>query len=667
MCDLMGDKLTIRELVNKLNKATAAYDKSTPIMTDKEWDDLYFELKEREKSEGIIYPDSPTQIIYFENLSKLKKVVHNHPMLSLAKTKSIDDVEKFVGGRPCLVMLKLDGLTISLRYLYGELVSAETRGNGEVGEDVTHNARVIPSIPKTIPTKEQEVIVDGELICEIPTFQAKFADKYKNPRNYAAGAIRRLDARENEDSGLTFVAWDWINGKYDLLSDNIGQLTEWGFRTVPATFYPVPDYYWSGDQEEITFENYIERAKQYTSYPIDGIVIKYNDVKYYQSLGATEHHFNGGLAYKFYDEEYETTLEDIDYDVSRNGILTPVAVFKPIDIDGSMVERASLHNMSVMEEVLGTPYYGERIWVYKANMIIPQISKADKRTYPEILKANGCVLGDNHEYGVACPVCGWGTAIKTSDTGVKILYCTNPECQGRLAQKIDYYCGKKGLDIKGISRATIEKLIDWGWINELSDIYKLESHKIEWKSKPGFGEASVNKIINAINTEGKHTTLESFISALGIPLVGKAVAKELCKHYTTWDDFMDAVDANADWSVFEGIGPEISKAINNFDFTEALEISKMIHISQVEQVVVNNNNSISGKTFVVTGKLNSFKNRDELKADIEKLGGKVASAISAKTDYLINNDINSTSSKNVQAKKQGIPIITEADYLKMKA
>ena len=656
----MGDKLTLRELIDKLNEATIEYDKGTPILSDKEWDDLYFELQEREKFEGIIYPDSPTQKVYFETVSKLKKVTHNHPMLSLAKTKSIDEVKRFIGDKQCLLMMKLDGLTISLRYVNGELVSAETRGNGAEGEDVLHNAKVIPSIPKTIPT-EEEIIVDGEMICDTETFQSKFADKYKNPRNYAAGAIRRLDANENKDSGLTFVAWDWINGKYSTLSDNLIQLHEWGFRTVPATFSVSESY-----KEEITLEEQIEIARKYTSYPIDGVVIKYNDVKYYQSLGATEHHFNGGLAYKFYDEEYETKLLDIDYDVSRNGILTPVAVFEPVVIDGSVVERASLHNMSIMEEVLGTPYHEEKIWVYKANMIIPQISKANKKTYPEILKANGCVLGDNHEYGIACPVCGHATAIKTSDTGVKILYCTNPGCAGKLAQKIDYYCSKKGLDIKGLSRATIEKLIDWGWVENISDIYRLHAHQMEWMEKPGFGKASVFKILDAINNSRNDVDLSSFIAALGIPLVGRAVAKELCKYYSTWDEFRAAV--SGDWTVFDGIGPEISKAINSFDFVEADYIaSEFLYFKEAEQTIVNNNNNISGKTFVVTGKLNSFKNRDELKADIEKLGGKVASAISAKTDYLINNDINSTSSKNVQAKKQGIPIITEDEYLKMKA
>ena len=653
----MGDKLTIRELIDKLNNLTKAYDEGKPLVSDKEWDDLYFELEEREKNEGIIYPDSPTQKVYFETVSKLEKVTHNHPMLSLAKTKDINEVEKFIGDKGCLLMLKLDGLTISLRYLNGKLVSAETRGNGIEGENVLHNAKIVSSIPKTIPTKE-EVIVDGEMICDTITFKEKFADKYKNPRNYAAGAIRRLNAKENEDSGLTFVAWDWINGKYDTLSDNLIQLGEWGFRTVPALFTPTPDWYWSATQENITLEDQINFAKQNTFYPIDGVVIKYNDVKYYQSLGATDHHFNGGLAYKFYDEEYETKLLDIELSLGRTGVLTPVAIFEPVYADGSIIERASLHNLSVCNEILGThPYKGQVIKVFKANQIIPQISWGDKDkahiNYDALIK-NTC-----------CPVCDGSLEVKDND-GVITIWCGNRECPGKLAQQIDHYCSKKGLDIKGISRATIEKLIDWGWINNISDIYKLHSHQTEWVDKPGFGKASVLKILDAIDESRNSVKLVDFISALGIPLVGKAVAKELCKNYITWEDFRNAV--GGDWSIFDGIGPEISKAINSFDFSEADKIAEMVSFLWTgETIIINNNNNISGKTFVITGKLTTFKNRDAIKEEIESLGGKVTDSVTSKTDYLINNDIESTSSKNKKAKELGVPIISEEDYIKLRS
>ena len=662
----MGDKFTIREIINKLNEATIAYDKGTPIMTDKEWDDLYFELEEREKSEGIIYPDSPTQKVYFETVSKLKKVTHNHPMLSLAKTKSIDEVERFIGDKQCLLMMKLDGLTISLRYVNGELVSAETRGNGVEGEDVLHNARVISSIPKTIPTKE-EVIVDGEMICDTKTFQSKFADKYKNPRNYAAGAIRRLDASENRNSGLTFVAWDWINGKYSLLSDNLDQLALWGFKIVPSVFYPAPDYFWSGDQKEPTLEEQIDYVKNHSAYPIDGIVIKYDDVKYYQSLGATEHHFNGGLAYKFYDEEYETRLKYIDYDVSRTGALTPVAVFDPIDTGDSIIERASLHNISIMKEILGDyPYDGQKITVIKANMIIPQIVSAVKMDYGEIIVRGGVTVGWGGDYGVLCPICGGFTSIHVSDSGVETLYCDNENCPGKLAQQIDHYCSKKGMDIKGISRATIEKLIDWGWVESISDIYRLHAHQMEWMDKPGFGKASVFKILDAIDNSRNNVDLSAFIAALGIPLVGKVVAKELCKYYSTWDEFRAAV--GGDWSVFEGIGPEISKAINSFNFVEADYIaSEFLYFADPQSnSTLDQTSVIKDKVFCVTGKLENYT-RDSIKNEIESLGGKVVGSISSKVNYLITNTPNSGTSKNKDAQRLSIPIITENDYIKMKS
>jgi DNA ligase (NAD+) len=399
-------------------------------------------------------------------------------------------------------------------------------------------------------------------------------------------------------------------------------------------------------------------------YPIDGIVAKYDDIKYYQSLGATDHHFKGGFAYKFYDEEYETTLKYIDYDVSRTGILTPVAVFDPVDTGDSIIERASLHNISIMEEVLGkNPYVGQKLVVCKQNMIIPQVVRAEQKTYEELEKENVLFITFKN---TVCPICGHSTKIATSDSGVKTLYCSNDNCPGKLAQQIDHYCSKKGLDIKGISRATIEKLIDWGWINSISDIYKLHSHQMEWMDQPGFGKASVFKILDAIDNSKENTELIHFISGLGIPLVGGTIAKIICNYYDTWDDFRAAV--GGDWTVFEGIGPEISKAINSFDFTEADKIANIVNfIYSDKNIISNDNNNISNKIFCVTGKLKTFRNRDEIKKDIESLGGKVTDSISAKTNYLINNDIESTSSKNKKAKELGIPIISEEEYIKLRS
>lgn len=361
------DYLEIRNLINELNKYTKLYEIGTPAISDKEWDNLYFKLKELEKTTGIIYPDSPTQKVHFEEISKLNKVTHSHPMLSLAKTKEISEVENFTKASECIFMLKMDGLTASLRYENGKLISAETRGNGIIGEDITHNIVTLNNVPLTIPFTDT-LVIDGEIICDTKTFKERFSNNFANPRNYAAGAIRRLDASENKNSGLSFVVWDCIEGiDKEKLSDKFEILEEYGFTVVPFEFNIEKDF------------NTLKNKAIQLNYPIDGIVIKYNNCKFYRSLGNTEHHFRGGLAYKFYDEEYETELLDIEWTMGRTGVLTPVAVFKPVDTGDSIIERASLHNVSIMREVLGNkPYKGQKIWVVKQNMIIPQISRAEK-------------------------------------------------------------------------------------------------------------------------------------------------------------------------------------------------------------------------------------------------------------------------------------------------
>lgn len=644
---------TIRSLIDELNRLTALYDAGTPEISDKEWDNLYFKLVEMEKEEGIIYPDSPTQSIQFKTVSKLEKKEHNHPMLSLAKTKDPEEVQNFVSGQDWFGMFKMDGLTCSLTYENGELISAETRGNGIIGEDILNNVLVLSSIPKKIPNKEL-TIIDGEIICRKDIFDKYYASEYKHPRNFASGNIRQLN---NKDVGkLDFVAWDLIKGcdDIDFTMWRLEKLDEWGFMTVPRI----------GDAETVSDAiEYMNKLKELTTFPIDGYVFKFESKKYGESLGRTDHHFKNAIAYKFYDEEYETRLKYIDYDVSRNGILTPVAVFDPIDLDGSIVERASLHNMSIMKEVLGaTPYNGEKIWVIKSNMIIPQITRADKRDYGDIVAAGGVTVGLGGDYGVLCPICGGFTSIKISESGVETLYCDNEECPGKLTQQIDHFFGKKGLDAKGISKATIDKLIDWGWVSSIYDMFDLHLHKDEWIKKPGFGEKSVTKIIESIS-ESRYCTLDKFISAIGIPLVGQTIAREIVKYYSTWNDFMDAI--GGDWSEFEGFGPEISNSINEYDYTEAKKIEEILQIQYIEEKPVEIIESpVKGKTFVITGKLNHFSNRNALKTNIEVFGGKVAGSISSKTDYLINNDINSTSSKNIKAKQLNIPIITEDQYLK---
>ena len=655
----------IRNLIDMLNEWTSLYDAGCPIVSDKDWDSAYFKLEELEKETGLIYPDSPTQKIKFETVSKLNEVEHNHPMLSLDKTKSIDELRTFVKGQDWLGMFKLDGLTCSLRYLNGKLVSAETRGNGIKGEDVTHNAMVINNIPKTINYKD-ELIVDGEIICDYDTFK-DFENEYANPRNFAAGSIRQLSNKEAASRKLKFIAWDLIKGydDIDFFFWRLEKLDDLGFDTVPR----VGDAETINDAIEIL--NNMRAESPYGSYPIDGYVFRFESQKYYESCGRTAHHFSGAIAYKFYDEEYETTLKYIDYDVSRQGILTPVAVFEPIEIDGTIVERASLHNMSIMREILGdTPYCGQHVWVIKANQIIPQLTKAIKMDYGDIIAAGGCTTGLGGDYGILCPICGGLTSIKTSESGVDVLYCENEECPGKLAQKIDHFAGKKGLNIKGISRKTIEKLIDWGWINDsISELFDLQSHRTEWINKPGFGEASVDKILNAIEGAKSNTSLEAFIAGIGIPLVGRTVAKTIAKEFDSWQDFRDYVDTDdCFFDVFDGIGEEIDSSIKNFDYTDADKIAAKLAFMQDEpQEEVAPAAAIKDKVFVITGKISHYKNRDELKAEIESLGGKVTGSVSSKTDYLICNDKNSTTGKSADAKKLGIPVITEEEYLTMKS
>ena len=658
--------LRIKKLTILLNEATEEYDKGTPIMTDEEWDNLYFELKTLEEECDFFFKNSPTHKIHFKKVSELKKVKHNHPMLSLNKTKDIKEVESFIKGYEWIAMAKMDGLTCSLRYVDGKLVSAETRGNGIEGEDVTHNAKVISSIPQIIDYKD-ELIVDGEIICTYEDFES-FKNTYKNPRNFASGSIRLLDSKECQKRHLTFVAWDsfcdnkiyneYLNIPYNIqitLSLKLQVLQDLGFTVVPHLV----------DVEEWSVEDAISiiRDKYHTIYPIDGVVIKYNDTDDYEAAGRTDHHFKGGLAYKFYDETYPTRLKYIQWTMGRTGILTPVAVFDPIDIDGSTVERASLHNVSVMKEVLGDcAYVGEPLQIYKANQIIPQIAEAGpKYDYGYVITHGGVSANDAIE---RCPICGGDVAYITSDEGVINVYCDNPSCKGKLINRLDHFCGKKGLDIKGLSKATFEKLIDWGWVNNIEDIFTLAAHRNEWINKSGFGTKSVDKILTSIE-EHKHTTLNAFISAIGIPFIGKTVAADLAKEFKTYEDFRNAVrDKEYHFYDLPNFGIEMDNFLKTFDYSEADRISKILII---ETLVVNNtliNSKLQGKTIVITGKLTNFKNRDELKSIIEKAGGKVGSSITGKTDLLINNDVNSNSAKNNAAKQRGIPILSEADFIK---
>ena len=632
----------MRDLIEKINQATKLYDEGRPSMTDEEWDNLYFQLLDLEQETGLIYPDSPTQKISYDIVNKLQKVEHNHPMLSLDKTKSVDEVNSFLGNHDYVAMAKMDGLTCSLRYVDGKLVSAETRGNGVIGEDVLHNAKVISSIPKYI-TYHSELVVDGEIVCLDKDFDA-FSSEYKNSRNFAAGSIRLLDAQECAGRKLSFIAWEMIKGYEDenSFSQRLDILNSLGFLIVPWIKENV--FYAIGDMQDYCKNH---------GYPIDGVVFKFDDVAFGKSLGATNHHARNAIAYKFYDEEYETRLFNIEWGMGRTGVLTPVAVFEPIDMDGSIVERASLHNINIMQELLGkTPFQGENIWVIKSNMIIPQITRAN--TVHD-------VPVEYFEIPKTCPICGEPTIIKTSESGTEELYCTNPQCSGLLVNQLEHFFGKKGLDCKGLSEATFEKLIDWGWIENIIDVYSLADFEKDWCHKPGFGEKSVSNILNNIEA-AKKTTLDKFICAIGIPLIGTSMSKILSKEFKTWIDFRNAVETNYDFTQLEDFGLTTDEAIKSFDYSKADQLAKLLIIAPIEEEQTSNS-LLVGKKVVITGGLHKYKNRAELQQVIEQAGGKVVSSVSKNTDILINNDIASTSAKNMSAKKLNIPIMTEEDFV----
>ena len=646
--DLM--KNSIQELVNKLNYYTELYDKGCPAISDKEWDDLYFLLAKEERASGIYLPDSPTQRVNYQVVNELNKVQHSHPMLSLNKTKSLDELNTFIKGKQYILMAKMDGLTCSLTYKNGLLVGAETRGNGIEGEDILHNAMAVKSIPKRIPYTG-EFTVDGEIICTYQDFEP-FKEEYSHPRNFAAGSIRLLDAKESALRNLTFVAWDII-GNIDsaiCLNHKLYMLEMQGFLIVPHTYGIL-------EQGCRITEDLIELLKlecaQY-GYPIDGLVAKYNDLKEYEACGRTDHHFKGGLAYKFYDEEYETWLKKIEWTMGRTGVLTPIAVFDPIDIDGTICERASLHNISIMKETLHRGYQGQTLMVYKANQIIPQIASAG---FPE---SNGDIEGIRVDtIPTECPICG-GRLEVVCEVDTEVLMCTNEMCEGKLVNRLDHFCGKKGLDIKGLSKATLGKLVDWGWVNNFTDIFLLGGHREEWIQKPGFGTKSVDNILSAIHM-GRVTDLEHFICAIGIPHVGKTLSHELVKYFKTYEDFREAVDSQWDFTQIDKVAEEKCSAIWNFDYSEADAVSRKLFLNLVEEPEVEQ--TLGDVNVCITGRLLHHKNRDELVKRIQDCGGKVVSGVSKNTNWLINNDVNSTSSKNVAAQRLGIPIITEEEFV----
>lgn len=643
----MNDIYRIKYLVELLNyHNNLYYNMSHPEISDMEYDKLFYELVELENKTGFILSTSPTQTVGYEVKSELQKVQHNHPMLSLAKTKDWNEFIKYFGSKDVIGMLKMDGLTCSLKYIDGELVSAETRGNGEIGEDILHNAKTITTIPKKIQYKD-ELIIDGEVICTLDNFKL-FVTEYKNPRNFASGSIRLLDSQECAKRNLTFVVWNVIKGfdEENSFLKKLELIEEQGFTVVP----------WTSSFDWDAKEFLIEEARN-LGYPIDGLVGRFDDIKYGKSLGSTSHHNNSAYAFKFYDEIYESTLKNIEWTIGRTGVLTPTAVFEPVEIDGTMVERASLHNISVMTEILGGAWVGRPIKVYKANMIIPQlIANPEDLTYIPGKEAKWLHIP---KY---CPICGGETKIK-KDNDSKVLVCNNPSCAGKNLARFVHFVGRKAMNIDGLSEKTLELLISNGYIHNFKDIYHLSEHADELYSLDGLGEKSVKNLLQSIE-KSRDITLDRFITAIGIPNIGSSAARTISQYFNgDHFDFTYALSNGFDFTKLNDFGSVMNESLHNWWGNK----DPMVELLSLEMHFIrednNKNTKLSGLSFCITGSLTHFSNRDALIADIESHGGKFVSSVSSKCNYLINNDCLSTSSKNKKAQSLGIPIITEELYL----
>lgn len=650
----------IKNLTTILNEASSKYYNGIESeMTDKEWDLKLCELQKLENETGFSLSNSPTQKVGYEVLSELEKVTHSHKMLSLDKTKSEEDLVKFAGNEDSLLMCKMDGLTVLLTYENGDLVQAETRGNGEVGEIITHNAKVFENIPLHIDyTGHLEI--EGEAIITYEDFEkinSELPDneKYKNPRNLVSGSVRLLDSGIAAQRHIKFIAWK-IPTEKDYMLAGFQDAKELGFEIVPYVLIKGSEHH---------YNKYIEHLKDIASkkgYPIDGLVIAYNDIAYGESLGMTEHHPKHSLAFKFYDEEVSTTLKDIEWSMGKTGKLTPVAIFDEIELEGTTVSKASLHNISICKNLkLGI---GDEVTVYKANQIIPQLRD-------NITKSNTFTIPDK------CPICNRETkVIKENDT--EVLICTNFNCKGKLLGKLKHFVSREAINIDGISEATLQFLIDKGWVTNFSDLFYLGEYKEEWSKYEGFGKKSISKILDNIE-KSKNTELWRFIYSLSIPLIGKtaskAIEKEIINNTIVFyeeDPFLNfklGFKVKYDWKCIPDFGDKMAISLSQYYNEHSQEIDELASyfnfINPIQKNKSNVNDKINNKIFAITGSLTHFSNRNELINKIEELGGKVSGSVSSKTNYLINNDKESSSSKNKKAKSYGIPIISEEDFLKM--
>lgn len=646
----MDKKLNrMKELIEILNNASRLYYQySTPIMTDFEYDKLYDELEKLEKETNTILSNSPTQNVEPEAIDSLVKVEHPAPMLSLSKTKSISELASFLGNQEGLLSWKLDGLTIVLTYKDGKLSSGVTRGNGIIGEVITENVKKFKNIPLTI-TYKGTLVVRGEAVIKYSDFNKMNEEldddssQYKNPRNLCSGSVRQLDSKVTAKRNVNCIIFALIESekKFKLKSEEFEWLKSLGFDVVE--YHKVTSN--NLEEQVLYFKNKINEY----DIPSDGLVLLYNDIEYGKQLGTTAKYPKNAIAFKWQDETAETKLIDVDWLVSRTGLINPVAVFEPVELEGTIVSRASLHNVSILQGLsLGI---GDTILVYKANMIIPQI--ADNLT-----QSNSLTIPNK------CPVCNHEARIISSND-VKYLYCMNDFCPAKLVKRLSQFTSRNAMNIEGLSDAIINKLADEGLIKTYADIYNLKRYKNDIISFEGFGKKSYDNLINSIE-KSRNVKLANFIFALGIPDIGLSRAKLICKNYSNDINKIRNLTFE-ELSKIDGIGEIIAKewidTFNNEDFIKELEL--LLKEVNFTDTSIDNNQPLKDLIFVITGSVNNFTNRDELVEYIESYGGKVVKAISNNVNYLINNDITSTSTKNTKAKELGIKIISENDLMSM--
>lgn len=647
----MNKQDRIKELVDVLNNAARVYYSGTDeIMSNYEYDRLYDELAALEEETGIKMSGSPTNRVGYEILSELPKEEHETPMLSLDKTKSVEALSDFAGVHRSVLSWKLDGLTVVLTYNDGELVKAVTRGNGYVGEVITQNARVFKNLPLKIPFKGN-LVLRGEAIITYSDFEkinasiTKEEDKYKNPRNLCSGSVRQLNNEITAQRNVRLIAFALI--KADGVDFNNSReeqfrwLSEQGFEVVE---HRVVD----GTTIPEAVAGFSEQVKV-NDFPSDGLVLLYDDIAYGEALGTTLKFPRNAIAFKWADETMETTLREVEWSASRTGLINPVAIFDPVELEGTTVSRASVHNISIVRDLqLGI---GDRITVYKANMIIPQIGE-------NLTKSNSLIIPEE------CPVCGGRTEIVTS-AGASALYCTNPECQAKHIKRFAHFVTRNAMNIDGISEQTLEKFIERGFIKDFTDLYHLDRFKEEIVDMEGFGQKSYDNIIASVNAS-RITTLAKVIYGLGIAGIGLANAKLICMHFN--EEVDDIVNVTIEQLLeIGGIGDVLAKAFCDYfsDEDNNRKFYELLGELTLKQEERNMDSGIAGKNFVITGSVNHFANRDEVKALIESLGAKVTGSVTSKTDYLINNDTTSNSSKNKKAKELKVPIISEEEFLEL--